>query len=127
MKYNFLVDSHCHLDLLEQKEFDSDEMVKNAEQNQVQILQTICTKISEFSKIYQYAEKYPNVFASIGIHPCSVNEEPKITAEQIIQICKTHPKIIGIGETGLDYYHSGFVKENQIASFLEHIKASRET
>jgi TatD DNase family protein len=125
MNYNFLVDSHCHLDLLEQKGFNIDEVIKNATQNQVQFLQTISTKISDFDKIYSYTKKYPQVFASIGIHPCNVEEEPKIKAEKIIKICQTHPKIIGIGETGLDYYHQGFVKKNQIESFQEHIKASR--
>ena len=125
MDYNFLVDSHCHLDLLEQKGFDIDEVIENARQNQVNFLQTIGTKISQFEQVYRYAKKYPQVFASIGIHPCNVEEEPKIKAEQIIQICQTHPKTIGIGETGLDYYHPGFVKENQIESFLQHIKASR--
>jgi len=124
--YDFLVDSHCHLDLLADKGFNIDEIIENAIQNQVQILQTIGTKISNFEQVYQYAQKYKNVFASVGIHPCNVEEEPKVKAEEIIKIYQTHPKIIGIGETGLDYFHSGFVKENQIASFIEHIAAARE-
>ena len=122
----FLVDSHCHLDLLAEKGFNIDGVIEGANQNQVKILQTIGTKISNFEQVYQYARQYHNVFASIGIHPCNVEIEPKISAEQIIQICQTHPKIIGIGETGLDYFHPGFVKENQITSFVEHIKAARQ-
>jgi len=125
-EYDFLVDSHCHLDLLEEKGFNIDELVENAEKNQVKILQTIGTKISNFENVYLYAAKYKNVFASVGIHPCNVEEEPKIKAQDLIEICKTHPKIIGIGETGLDYFHPNFVKENQIASFIEHITASRQ-
>ncbi len=125
-KNNFLVDSHTHLDLLAEKGFNIDELIENAAQNQVKILQTIGTKIRNFDEVYQYARKYKNVFASIGIHPCNVEEEEKIKAEDIIEICKTHPKIIGIGETGLDYFHPGFVKENQITSFVEHIKAARQ-
>lgn len=124
--YNFLVDSHCHLDLIEQKGSNIDEVIENAAQNQVQILQTISTKIRNFESIYQYTQKYKNVFASIGIHPCNVEEEPQTKAEEIIKICQTHPKIIGIGETGLDYFHAGFVKKNQIASFIEHITAARQ-
>jgi TatD DNase family protein len=127
MNYDFLVDSHCHLDLLAKKSADIDQIIKNATQNQVKILQTIGTKISNFSEVYVYAQKYPNVFSSVGIHPCNVNEEPKTTAQELIKICGSHPKIIGIGETGLDYFHSGFIKEAQIASFKEHIKAARET
>lgn len=125
--YNFLVDSHCHLDLLEQSGNNIDEIIKNAQKNKVEILQTISTKISNFENIYKYVTQYHNVFTSLGIHPCNVNEEEKISAKEIVQICQTHPKIIGIGETGLDYYHPGFIKENQITSFLEHIQASRET
>ncbi|MCE3255191.1 MAG: ycfH [Rickettsiaceae bacterium] len=127
MNYNFLVDSHCHLDLLEKEGFSIDEVMENARQNNVQILQTICTKISEFGRIYNYAQKYPHVFASVGIHPCNVEEETKTTPEAIIQICNSNPKVIGIGETGLDYYHPGFIEKNQIASFIAHIEASRKT
>jgi TatD DNase family protein len=126
MHHNFLVDSHTHLDLLEEKGFNIDEVIENAAQNQVEILQTIGTRISKFDEVYKYARKYKNVFASVGIHPCNVEEEPKIKAAEIVEICKTHPKIIGIGETGLDYFHPGFVKENQIASFIEHISAARQ-
>ena len=126
MKYNFLVDSHTHLDLLEEKGFNAEEMVKNAAENQVKILQTIATRINNFDKIYQFAQKFDNVFASIGLHPCNVENEPKVKAEEIIKICQNHPKIIGIGETGLDYFHPGFVKENQIESFRQHITAARE-
>ncbi len=124
--YNFLVDSHCHLDLLAKEGFNIDEIIENATQNQVQILQTIGTKIRNFDEVYQYAQKYKNVFASVGIHPCNVEKEPKIKAEEIVKIYQTNPKIIGIGETGLDYFHPNFIEKNQIASFIEHITAARQ-
>ncbi|MFT6106191.1 MAG: TatD DNase family protein [Rickettsiales bacterium] len=127
MKHNFLVDSHCHLDLLAERGFDIDQIVENAIKNKVEILQTIGTKISNFPDVYKYAQKYQNVFASTGIHPCNVEDEPKTSCEELIKLCKSHPKIIGIGETGLDYFHPGFVRTNQISSFIEHIKAARET
>ncbi len=132
MKSNFLdnafiVDSHCHLDLLEEKGGNIDEVVNFAFQNNVKILQTICTRISKFDDIYKYAKKYDNVFASIGNHPCNVAEEKPITAQEIIEICHNNDKLIGIGETGLDYYHDISLKEQQILSFKEHIEASRET
>lgn len=124
---NFIIDSHCHLDLIEAKGISADEAIQNAEKNNVKILQTICTKITEFDKIYSYAKKYKNVFASIGIHPNNVDEQPKIKAAELIKICNENDKVIGIGETGLDYYYQTSTKENQIASLLEHIEAARQT
>jgi TatD DNase family protein len=125
--YNFIVDSHCHLDLVEAKGISADEVIKNATANNVKILQTICTKITEFEKIYSYAKKYENVFASVGIHPNNVDEQPKIKAADLIKICNENSKVIGIGETGLDYFYQTAGKENQIESLLEHIEASRKT
>ena len=127
MDQNYLVDSHCHLDLLQEKGVNIDEIIANAAKNEVKILQTICTRISKFDAIYRYALKYENVFASIGNHPCNVAEENLTKAEEIINICNNHPRLIGIGETGLDYYHDASLKEQQIASFLEHIEAARQT
>lgn len=125
--FNFIVDSHCHLDLVEEKGENIDEIVNNAVQNDVKILQTICTKISKFPNIYQYAKKYDNVFASIGNHPCNVGEEELAKADEIINECAKHDKLIGIGETGLDYFHDASLKDLQIKSFKEHILAARKT
>jgi TatD DNase family protein len=127
MNYDFLVDSHCHLDLLEQKGFNIDEIVENATKNQVKILQTICTSLVSFDNVYKYSQKYENVFASIGIHPNNVDKEPMVKAEQLIKELQEKSKLIGIGETGLDYHYQDSAKETQIDSFLEHIKAARET
>lgn len=126
-KFDFIVDSHCHLDLIEEKGENIDEIVAQALDNKVEILQTICTRISKFPTIYSYATKYQNVFASIGNHPCNVKDEPMAKAQQIIDICNSHPKLIGIGETGLDYYHDASNKPEQKQSFLEHIAAARVT
>lgn len=122
-----IVDSHCHLDLLEQKDFDIDEIVKTAQENGVEFLQTICTKISEIDKITKFADKYDNVFASIGNHPCNVRDEGIISADEIIELAKSHKKIIGIGETGLDYYYEKESKNQQKQSFINHIEASQKT
>lgn len=120
-----IIDSHCHLDLLEKQGFNIDEIVVNATANNVKILQTICTRISKIEEILQYVTKYDNVYASIGNHPCNVDEEPAISAQGIIEICAKNKKIIGIGETGLDYFHKDSTIQNQKKSFLEHIKASQ--
>ena len=125
--FNFIEDSHCHLDLIEKQNINIDDIIHNAKQNNVKILQTICTKISEFDKIYDFTRKYPEVFASIGNHPCNLNEESIVKADQIIKACQKHDKLIGIGETGLDYYHDKSLKEKQTISFKEHISAARQT
>lgn len=122
-----IIDSHCHLDLIEQKGLDIDLVIKEAQENGVNILQTISTKISQIDKILAYSSKYDNVYASVGNHPCNVKEEGVITSEKIIEICKNNPKIIGIGETGLDYFHDKSNIDQQKESFLQHIKASQET
>jgi len=127
MTNNFLIDSHCHLDLLEEKGEDVTKLIATAKEKNIQYIQTICTKITEFNKIYSYAEKFNNVFASIGIHPCNVYEQPQIDIEKTIKICNDKPKLIGIGETGLDYFHDQSTKNQQIDSFLKHIEIARKT
>jgi TatD DNase family protein len=118
-----LVDSHCHLDF---KELHSrlDELLENAKNSGVEILQTICTKISEFDKILKIANDHDNIFCSVGVHPNNVAEEGVVKAEKIIELAN-HKKVIGIGETGLDYYYENSPKAEQIESFKEHIKAAQ--
>ncbi len=123
---NYIVDTHCHLDLIEKSGLKIEDVIKNAQENQVKILQTISTKITEIDHILSYTKIRDFIYASVGIHPCNVAEQPKITAAEILKICAENSKIIGIGETGLDYYHdkSGIVAQK--ISFLEHIKASQQ-
>lgn len=123
---NYIVDSHCHLDLIEQKGIGLKEIIENAAQNNVKILQTICTRVTEIEKILNYTKLYDFVYASVGIHPCNVTEQPKISAKEIVKICEENPKIIGIGETGLDYFHDKSAINLQKISFLEHVKASQQ-
>ena len=80
----------------------------------------------EFPAILAIAERYDNIWCSVGVHPNNVAEEPPVTATEIIAATK-NPKVIGIGETGLDYYYEHSPREAQTRSFIEHIKASRET
>ncbi len=119
-----IVDSHCHLDMLH--EHDSlENILKRAADSGVKYLQTICTKVNEIDKILQIAELHDNIFASVGQHPSEVKEV--IGASELLDISK-HDKIIGIGETGLDYFYNKDLKhqENQRKSFSEHILASQE-
>lgn len=124
--FDYIVDSHCHLDLIEKQGLKLDEVIQNSQQHRVRILQTICTKITEIDHLLSYTKQYDFMYASLGNHPCNVAEQPKITAEEIIKICEKHPKIIGIGETGLDYYHDKSAIDLQKVSFIEHIKASQQ-
>ncbi len=120
----FIVDSHCHLDLLEKQNFNIDEIVANADAAQVKLLQTICTYPSKIDELLQYTKKYSNVYASLGLHPCNVEAEG-IDAAKLLEICAAHNKIIGLGETGLDYFHQPFDKNKQKKFFVEHIKAAQ--
>jgi len=123
---NYLVDTHCHLDLIEEKGIGIENIIANCQQNNVRILQTISTKISNFAKILQYT-KHHNIFCSVGVHPCNVYQEGIVNAQTIIDLCNKHSKIIGIGETGLDYFHDLNFIDQQQQSFIEHIIASQQT
>jgi len=118
-----IVDSHCHLEYYTEDEVDK--ILKRCADNNVTILNNICVEISKFEGILKYAEKYSNVFCSLGTHPCNVDNE-SFSCDEIVKICKAHNKIRGIGETGLDYFHntaeSHLVKQR--FSFSEHIGAA---
>ena len=126
-KYDFIIDSHCHLDLVEEKGLDIDSVVRDAAENGVKFLQTISTKVTEFGKIKSFIDKYPNVFCSIGVHPNNVDSQPSVSSQDLISICNENSKVIGIGETGLDYHYQYSKRDNQINSFIAHIEASRAT
>ena len=120
-----LVDSHCHLDF---KVLNNNlkSVIQRAFDNDVGLMQTICTKISEFDKIYQLSESNDKIFCSIGNHPLNLLEEGVVKAEEILNFTNK-PKLIGIGETGLDYYYSKDNSKIQKESFIEHIIAAQES
>ena len=120
-----IVDSHCHLDypnLFNQL----DEVIKRAENNQVKFLLTICTTLNSFEKIKIIVEKYKNIYGTFGIHPHETKDFTNIDCKFISEIKRKNKKIIGIGETGLDYYYNHSEKKIQKTSFLEHIEAAAE-
>lgn len=118
-----LVDSHCHLDMLAEKE-DLALVIKRANDNGVKYMQTICTRLDNFANIIKIAEVYPNIFASVGVHPNEVKGQ-EFSYEQLSALAD-HQRIIGVGETGLDYYYETSEKLEQISSFHQHIKLSQE-
>ena len=120
-----IIDSHCHLDFKEFKD-DLNSILTNAKNNDILGMQTICTKISEFPKILNISEQYPNIWCSIGTHPHNAEEEIHISKKTMIEMCK-NKNVIGIGETGLDYYYENSKKDSQIKSLYKHIEVSRET
>ncbi|MGB0577651.1 MAG: TatD family hydrolase [Alphaproteobacteria bacterium] len=120
-----LVDSHCHLDF---DSFDDDrsETIQRAFDAEVGTLVTICTRYSKFEKIAAIAELDSRIYCSVGIHPHQVEEEEEISLENLLRAA-THPKVIGIGETGLDYFYDQSPREDQKTSFRTHVAAARET
>ena len=120
-----IIDSHCHLDysnLFNQL----DDIVKRAERNQVNYFLTICTTLESFKRIIIIVEKYKNIYGTFGIHPHETKDFTNVDAKFILDIKNKHKKIIGIGETGLDYYYNHSDKKIQKKSFIEHIDAASQ-
>jgi TatD DNase family protein len=120
-----LIDSHCHLDF---PDFgpEVEEVVARAHQAGVGLMVTISTKVSEFDKVRAVAERFPHVFCTVGIHPHEAASEPETDTATLVEMAK-HPKVVGIGETGLDYYYEHSPREAQRRNFRAHIAAARET
>ena len=120
-----IIDSHCHLDysnLFNQL----DDIVKRAERNQVNYFLTICTTLESFKRIIIIVEKYKNIYGTFGIHPHETKDFTNVDAKFILDVKNKHKKIIGIGETGLDYYYNHSDKKIQKKSFIEHIGAASQ-
>jgi TatD DNase family protein len=119
-----LVDSHCHLDFAEAAE--RPEIVARARRAGVQTLLTICTKLAEFPAVRAIAEKDPDIWCSVGVHPHEAEAEAATTADTLAGFAR-HPKVVGIGETGLDFYYDHAPRERQTDSFRVHIATARTT
>ncbi|MDP4708483.1 MAG: TatD family hydrolase [Rickettsiaceae bacterium] len=119
-----IVDSHCHLDMLAEHD-STDNIIKRAIESDVHYLQTICTRLDGFEKILNIAKKYTNVFASVGVHPSEVEE---VTPAEILVQLSTDKKVIGLGETGLDYFYNKELVHQQLQrdSFHQHLIAAQE-
>ena len=120
-----IVDSHCHLDTANLYN-ELDEVVKRASINNVKHLLTICTTLESFEKIKLITQKYKNIYGTFGIHPHESEKYQQIDSNFILNTKRKHSKIVGIGETGLDFYYNHSDKKIQKKSFIEHIKAASE-
>lgn len=120
-----LIDSHCHLNYKGLAE-DQAQVLARAREAGVTAMLNISTREREWSDVVGVAEREPDVWASVGIHPHEADEHPDIDTDRLIEAA-AHPRVIGIGETGLDYYYDHSDRQRQQASFRAHIAAARET
>lgn len=118
-----LVDSHCHLDYLPQGP-ERDAALARARAAGVGAMVTIGTKITEFPEVRAIAEAEPDVWCSVGIHPHEAAAEPETSAEALVELAR-HPRVIGIGETGLDFYYEHSPRDRQASAFRTHAEAAR--
>lgn len=120
-----LVDSHCHLDFPDFAA-ELDAVVGRARAAGIGRLVTISTRVKRHAQLLTIAERFPEVFCSVGTHPNHAHEEPEIDAKALTAIAK-HPKVVAIGEAGLDYFRNTSSREAQAAGLRQHIAAARET
>jgi TatD DNase family protein len=120
-----LVDSHCHLDYLE-RDGELDAAIARARAAGVGAMITICTKLSEFELVHAIAARYEHIYCSVGVHPHEAEEEGQGDPGRLIELAG-HDKVVGIGETGLDYYYEHSPRAEQRESFRTHIAAARQS
>lgn len=120
-----IVDSHCHLDFPELIQ-ELDNVVARANRADVNRMVTICTKPSNNKATIEIAEKYSEIFFAQGIHPHYASTEPAISVEDFV-VLSEHPKMVGIGESGLDYHYTKETAKIQEESFLRHIWVAQES
>ena len=120
-----LVDSHCHLDF-DSFDDDRDAAIGRAREAGVGALLTICTRLTRFDDILAIALSGEDIWCSAGIHPHHAEEEPETTAGELVSLGR-HPRVVGIGESGLDYHYDNSPRDVQEKSFRVHIAAARES
>jgi len=120
-----LIDSHCHLDFPELRG-ELDAVIQRARDAGVGAMVTISTRVAKFKELKDIVEAHDNVYCSIGTHPHNAAEEPDITVEELVDISH-HPKVVAIGEAGLDYHYDHSPRDVQKKVFRTHIAAARAT
>jgi TatD DNase family protein len=120
-----LVDSHCHLDFPDFAD-DLDGVVGRAREKGVGRMVTISTRVRKLEGLLAIAGRFPDVFCSVGTHPHNAHEELDITAADLVARTR-HPKVVAVGEAGLDYHYDNSPRDAQAQGFRTHIAAARET
>src|SRR5712671_2541097 len=120
-----LVDSHCHLDFPDFAD-DLDAIVARAQTAGIERIVTISTRVKQLDALLAITARFPNVYCSVGTHPHHADEEDGITAEELTELTK-HPKVVALGEAGLDYFYQHGSRDAQERGFRAHIAAARVT
>jgi TatD DNase family protein len=120
-----LVDSHCHLDFPDFAD-ELDAVVGRARGAGIGRMVTISTRVRRHNELLAIADRFADVFCSVGTHPHYAHEERDVTVSDLIA-CARHPKVVAIGEAGLDYHYERSPRQDQERGFRTHIKAARET
>lgn len=124
MKFSYWIDSHCHLypDLKE----DSERIIKDAHKANIKLMLSIATDFKEMSGLLQLVEKESSVFCTVGAHPHETDHHEALTVDDFL-VYTAHPKVVALGETGLDYYYDHSDREIQKEAFRVHIAAHKAT
>lgn len=120
-----LVDSHCHLDFPDFAE-ERDAIVSRALAAGIGRMVTISTRVKKFPHVLAIAEAYEQIYCSVGTHPHNAAEETDVTADELVRLSQ-HPKVVAIGEAGLDYFYDHAPRDAQAKGFRTHIAAARTT
>lgn len=120
-----LVDSHCHLDFPDFTE-ERAAIVARAKAAGIGHMVTISTRVKRFAQVLEIAESFDEIYCSVGTHPHNAGEELDVTAEDLVRL-SAHPKVVAIGEAGLDYFYDKAPRDAQAQGFRTHIAAARET
>ncbi|MEX0344107.1 MAG: TatD family hydrolase [Rhizobiaceae bacterium] len=120
-----LIDSHCHLDF-DTFEGEREEILSRANEAGVGLMVTISTRVRKFERVLAIAEAHDQIFCSVGTHPHNAHEELDIPVEELVRL-SGHPKVVAIGEAGLDYYYDHAPRDAQAEGLRNHIAAARQT
>lgn len=120
-----LVDHHCHLDF-PQLAADRDGLLARAKSAGVGVMVTISTRVRQLPMLLDICAAHDNIYCSVGTHPHNADEERGIPADELVRLSE-HPKVVAIGEAGLDYFYKKSSPEAQAEGFRAHIEAARRT
>ncbi len=120
-----IVDSHCHLDYEGLTE-RLPQVLQNCKEQGVGLMLSISSRVKNFPRLLALAEAYDNIYCTVGTHPHHAHEELDISVAELVRLSQ-HPKVLGLGEAGLDYHYEHSTPEAQIQGFRNHITAARET
>ncbi len=120
-----LIDSHCHLDFPDFAD-DLEGIVARAAEAGIGRMVTISTRVRRLGELLAIAERFDNVYCSVGTHPHHADEEDGISTDELVTLTR-HPKVVALGEAGLDYFYDNGSPEAQARGFRAHIAAARTT